>query len=82
MFYKLVLGKYNISEIVFLNVGGNEFSIYQFEHKGVRLGFFNTILGCADAAAFFEEIIALRAEKLLYFGSCGVLDKKLQRNIY
>lgn len=32
--------------------------IYQFDYKGVQLGFFNTILGGAGSAALLEEIIA------------------------
>ena len=76
-FYNLVLDKYSTSKIGSLNAGGNELPIYQFEHKGVQLGFFHTMLGGAGAAALLEEIIALGAEKILYFGSCGALDKEI-----
>lgn len=37
--------------------------IYQFDYKGIQLGFFNTILGGAGSSALLEEIIALGAEK-------------------
>jgi len=73
-FYKLVLEKYNVSKIGFV---GMELPVYQFEYKGVSLGFFNTILGGAGSAALLEELIALGAEKILYFGSCGALDKEI-----
>ena len=76
-FRRLALDKYNIQEIGSLNAGGIQLTIYQFEYKGVKLGFFNTIPGGAGAAALLEEIIALGAEKILYFGSCGVLDQEI-----
>lgn len=76
-FCKLFLNKYNSIKIGSLNAGGHEFPIYQFEYKGIKIGFFNTVLGGAGAAALLEELIALGAEKLLYFGSCGVLDKTI-----
>lgn len=77
MFQKLFLDKYSASKIGSLNAGGDALPIYQFEYKGVMLGFFHTILGGAGAAALLEEIIALGAEKILYFGSCGALDKEI-----
>lgn len=76
-FFELFLNKYNASRIGALNAGGREFPIYQFEYKGVQIGFFNTILGGAGASALLEEMIALGAEKFLYFGSCGALDKEI-----
>lgn len=76
-FCKLFLNKYSTQRIVSLNAGGAKLPIYQFEHKGVKMGFFNTIIGGAGSAAHLEEIIALGAEKILYFGSCGALDKEI-----
>lgn len=76
-FCSLFLSKYNTTEIGHLNGGGQRYPIYQFEYKGVQMGFFNTIIGGAGASAFLEELIALGAEKFLYFGSCGALDKEI-----
>ena len=63
-FCKLFLNKYSTQRIVSLNAGGAKLPIYQFEHKGVKMGFFNTIIGGAGSAAHLEEIIALGAEKI------------------
>lgn len=76
-FCSLFLDKYHATEIGHLNGGGHSFPIYQFTYKGHQLGFFNTIIGGAGAAAFLEELIALGAEKFLYFGSCGALDREI-----
>ena len=73
----LFLSKYDAIKIGALFAGGQEFPIYQFEYRGIKLGFFNTVLGGAGSAALLEELIALGAEKLLYFGSCGALHREI-----
>lgn len=74
---RLFLSKYAAEKIGALYAGGLEYPIYKFEYKGIRMGFFNTIMGGAGSAALLEELIALGAEKLLYFGSCGALHKEI-----
>ena len=74
---RLFLSKYAAEKIGALYAGGLEYPIYHFEYKGIRMGFFNTIMGGAGSAALLEELIALGAEKLLYFGSCGALHRKI-----
>ena len=73
----LFLSKYDAVKIGALFAAGQELPIYQFEYKGVKMGFFNTAMGGAASAALLEELIALGAEKLLYFGSCGALHKEI-----
>jgi len=76
-FRSLLLKKYEATEIGALHGGGTSHPIYQFEYKGVMMGFFTSTLGGPAAAAFLEELIALGAENFLYFGSCGALDAEL-----
>lgn len=73
----LFLSKYDAIKIGALSVAGQKLPIYQFEYRGIKMGFFNTALGGAASAALLEELIALGAEKLLYFGSCGALHKEI-----
>lgn len=73
----LFLSKYDTIKIGALSAAGLKLPIYQFEHRGIKIGFFNTVLGGAASAALLEELIALGAEKLLYFGSCGALHKEI-----
>ncbi len=74
---KLFLSKYDATKIGALFAGGQELPIYQFEYRGNKIGFFNTVMGGAGSAALLEELIALGAEKLLYFGSCGALHREI-----
>lgn len=74
---KLFLNKYDATKIGALFAGGQELPIYQFEYRGIKMGFFNTVFGGAGSAALLEELISLGAEKLLYFGSCGALHSDI-----
>lgn len=76
-FCSLFLSKHNATEIGRLSAGRQKYPIYKFEYNGVQLGFFNSIIGGAGASGALEELIALGAEKFLYFGSCGALDKEI-----
>ncbi len=56
---------------------GDRIPIYSFQYKGKTLGFFRSCIGGAAAAGLLEEITAMGAKKVLYFGSCGSLDKDI-----
>lgn len=75
--HNLFLSKYDTIKIGELSAAGQKLPIYQFEYKGIKMGFFHTVLGGVASAALLEELIALGAEKLLYFGSCGALHKEI-----
>lgn len=51
--------------------------IYKFTYKGHDLGIYMTIIGGATTTALMEELLVKGAKKILLFGSCGVLNKKL-----
>lgn len=76
-FTRLFLSKYRTVKIGALYAGGQELPIYEFEHENQKMALFHTMMGGAASAALLEELIALGAEKLLYFGSCGALDKEI-----
>lgn len=51
--------------------------VYAFEYKGRKLGLYVSCLGGSAAAGTLEEIYAMGARRVLFFGSCGVLDKEI-----
>lgn len=69
--------RFGANEVGALNAAGQKLPVYQFVHKGVRLGFFRTLLGGACTAGLLEELIASGAEKVLFFGSCGALVRDI-----
>lgn len=76
-FLKLLEGIASMEKCAALTCNGSEIPIYQFEYKGQVLGIFHTMLGGAASAAMLEELIAMGAKRVLYFGSSGALDKNL-----
>lgn len=69
------LSEFVTPEVAAVLVAGYWLPVYRFEYNGRRLGFFCSTIGGAAAVGLMEELSALGAKKLLYFGSCGSLDK-------
>lgn len=67
---------FNLEEISCMNAG-IKIPIYRFEYKAKTIGLYMTILGGPASVGLLEEIIAKGAQKVIIFGSCGVLDKDL-----
>lgn len=65
-----------VEEISCFNAGIT-IPIYKFTYKGHNLGIYMTILGGAATTALMEEVLVKGAERILLFGSCGVLNNKL-----
>lgn len=56
---------------------GREIPIYKFVYGGKELGFYHGLLGGSASGALLEEVIAKGGKKILFFGSCGSLDKEI-----
>lgn len=57
--------------------GGRKIPIYKFIYGGKEIGFYHTLLGGSASGALLEEVIAKGGKKILFFGSCGSLDKEI-----
>lgn len=51
--------------------------VYEIEHKGKRLAFFQPGIGSSQAVAILEEVIAFGCRKFVACGGCGVLEPDL-----
>lgn len=58
-------------------VAGVVVPVYRFSYRGKTLAYYHTLLGGPASAALLEEIIAKGGKKILFFGSCGSLDKSV-----
>lgn len=54
-----------------------EHNIYEIDHKGKRLAFFQPGVGAAIGAGLLEEAIAFGCKKFIVCGGCGVLKRDL-----
>lgn len=76
-FYAILEKIAPLEECAVLKCNGCARPVYRFEYKGQTLGIFHTMLGGSASAAMLEELIAMGAKRVLYFGSAGALDKNL-----
>jgi uridine phosphorylase len=56
---------------------GSVVPIYKLEYQSSKIGLYRTIIGGPASVGLLEEIIAKGANKILFFGPCGSLDKNL-----
>lgn len=49
--------------------------VFSFEYEGEKIGYFESPMGAPAAVIAEEEVFAMGAEEILYFGSCGYLDE-------
>ncbi len=51
--------------------------VYKVNYKGMEIALFMSCVGAPTAVAGYEEILAMGLEKLIMFGTCGVLDSRI-----
>ncbi len=56
---------------------GRDIPIYKLRWNDKDIGIFQTLIGGAGTAGLLEEALAMGAQKVLIYGSCGVLDSAL-----
>ncbi len=56
---------------------GVKLPIHAVDYRDKRIGIYMTLVGGSASAGLLEEAIAAGAKKILFFGSCGALDKSL-----
>lgn len=65
-------------EIAITRNANQKFPIYKVKYKDKEIALYMTDMGAAGAGGQLEEMIALGVEKVIIFGSCGVLDKNIE----
>ena len=54
--------------------------VYKTVHQGVELALFMSDVGAPPCVALLEDIFAMGVEKVVMFGTCGVLDASIARS--
>lgn len=52
--------------------------VYRTEYRGMELALFEAYVGAAGCVGDLEDLFAAGAEKLVLFGTCGVLDRSVR----
>lgn len=61
-------------------IHANRVPVYRLNHEGLEIAVYTSKVGAPASVIGEEQLIALGAKKLIYFGSCGVLEKKIRPN--
>ena len=75
-FYRLVEELKGV-KITSTSIANMEVPIYKVNYQGVEVALFMSYVGAAGCIAIIEDIFAMGAEKLIIFGTCGVLDSSI-----
>lgn len=59
------------------NANGKE-PIYKIKYEDMEVALFMSRVGASACAVAYEEILAMGLEKLVLFGTCGVLDRNIE----
>lgn len=61
---------------------GRRIPIYKTIYKNKEIAFYHSLLGGSASGSILEEIIVQGGKKILFFGSCGSLDKNISAGHY
>lgn len=76
--FERVLKLLNGEVIAITKNANDDFPIYKVAYKNTDLAMFMMDMGAAGAGGQLEEVYALGIEKVVVYGSCGVLDKEIE----
>ncbi|MGL5378374.1 nucleoside phosphorylase [Clostridium sp.] len=65
-------------KIATTSIANMEIPIYKVNYQGLEVALFISYVGAPGCVAVIEDIFAMGAEKLIIFGTCGVLDSSIE----
>lgn len=84
IFSRKILNKWALKEdteiVGFLSSANGKEAVYSTIYKSTKIGFTLAPIGSAFCVGVGEDLLAMGAKKLVYFGSCGVLDSAIKEN--
>jgi uridine phosphorylase len=69
----------HVRKIASLTPSFGENPIYAIEYRGVSIAFYTSMPGAPACICGFEDVIAMGARHFVFFGSCGVLDRTIEK---
>lgn len=80
-FSKKLMDKYaetfNGEEIAQISNANGKTPVYKIKYNNLEIALFMSRVGAAACTVGYEEVLAMGLEKLIMFGTCGVLDKNI-----
>ena len=72
-----LLKSFSHRKIASTTIANMDIPIYKLEYNGTKIALFNSYVGSAGCSAVIEDLFAMGLEKLVLFGTCGVLDGEI-----
>ena len=72
-----LIDKFNGVEIALSSNGNGKLPIYKIIYEGHEIALFMSRVGAPACVVQYEELFAMGLEKIVVFGTCGVLDKNI-----
>lgn len=73
-----LVSKFNGVEIAMCSNGNGKLPIYKINYDGKDIALFMSRVGAPACIVQYEELFAMGLEKIIVFGTCGVLDKSIE----
>lgn len=65
-------------KIASIGIANMQIPVYKVSYEGVEVALFMSYVGAAGCIAILEDVFAMGVEKLIIFGTCGVLDSSIE----
>lgn len=75
--FQRMINKYGAKKIAETGMANMSIPIYEAEYKGRKIGFMNSYVGAPGCIGMLDDLLAMGMKKLIIFGTCGVLDHKI-----
>lgn len=75
--FNLMISDLNTIPIAFSSTANGRTVIYKADFNGVELALFMNNVGAPSSVSLLEDVYAMGVEKIILFGTCGVLDKSI-----
>ena len=72
------ISTFDTEEISYISNANGHIPIYKVNYKGTDIALFMTPVGAPAATVAYEELLAKGLDKLIIFGTCGVLDNSIE----
>ena len=69
---------FNGEQIAEYSNANGKVPIYKIVYENIEIALFMSLVGAPACIASYEEILAMGLEKLIMFGTCGVLDRNIE----
>ncbi len=73
-----LVNKFDGEEIALSSNGNGKIPIYKIKYDNQEIALFMSRVGAPACTVQYEEIFAMGLEKIVVFGTCGVLDKSIE----